>query len=166
MVTTSTRRKAGALFAFAAMLFMGCAVPVRIPPPVAVRTPSATAIPIATDAAPEEVEVIFEISGGFTGRYQSWTVFGDGRVLRDTGQTYAVSPERVAQLLGDIAAAGFFDLDATYDSPGCADCFAYFVSVGRAGRTQSVEMVDDGRLPTQAVEVVAVLRAFVSELEP
>lgn len=72
----------------------------------------------------------------------------------------------MAQLLGELTAAGFFDLNETYEDIACADCFAYSISVNDGQRLKRVKMLDGGQLPEQARRVVGVLREFVSALEP
>lgn len=82
------------------------------------------------------------------------------------GKVYALPPMQAAQLLGELTAAGFFDLNETYEDIACADCFAYSISVVHGQRAKRVEMLDGGQLPEQARPVVGVLREFVLAPEP
>ncbi len=141
----------------------GCAV---APPPRPSRTPAAMP-PVATGASAEsKVEIAFEISGGIGGMTQSWIIRGDGSVVDHNGKAYALPPTQVAQLLGEITAAGFFDLNETYEDIACADCFAYSISVNDGQRAKRVRMLDGGQLPERAQRVVGALREFVLALEP
>ncbi|BCX02204.1 MAG: hypothetical protein KatS3mg053_0142 [Candidatus Roseilinea sp.] len=125
-------------------------------------------LPVAT-AKPNdssEVEITFQISGGIGGIEQSWVIRDDGSVSDKTGKTYAVAPERVARLLNEVTAAGFFELDAAYEDIACADCFAYAITINDGKQSKRVTMLDGGQLPDRAKRVIELLRAFVSALEP
>lgn len=115
---------------------------------------------------PSKIEIAFAVSGGIGGIEQSWLIRGNGSVLHNTGQTYAIAPARVAQLLDELTTAGFFNLDATYEDIACADCFAYSISVNDGRQAKRVKMLDGGQLPDQARRIVELLREFVSALEP
>ncbi|PJF47590.1 MAG: hypothetical protein D6709_01425 [Chloroflexi bacterium] len=141
----------------------GCAV---APPPRPARTPAAPP-PAATRASAEsEIEIAFQISGGIGGIERSWVIRGDGSVMDHNGKTYALPPAQVAQLLAELTAAGFFELDETYEDIACADCFAYSITVNDGQRAKRVRMLNGGQLPEQAQRVVGALREFVSALEP
>jgi hypothetical protein len=85
-------------------------------------------------------------------------------VQTSTGATYKTTPERIAQLLREIEAAGFFALNDDYTKVKCNDCFYYFISITQSGQTKTVEAVDAQQLPQQLRDVVSLLRRFVAEV--
>lgn len=86
--------------------------------------------------------VVLRQTGGFAGRVQEWQIFADGRLLVNGKESIRLEPVQVENLLKEIQASGFYDLDKdSYISGACNDCYLFTLTVqdGRIVRQVAVE---------------------------
>lgn len=123
-----------------ALLLAGCATLTEPGP-----TTSPVASPVMTPA-PTEVVITFHRSGGFSGRDETWQVYGDGRVTyvgNGTGQDGQLAPDRLAALIEAARAARFDQLQDSYvPANTCCDRFFYDLTITLDGRTKTVHTID------------------------
>jgi hypothetical protein len=116
---------------------------------VATATPFPTETSTTEASAKEIVEddvapvITFARSGGFAGIEEEWQIYGDGRIVNERGQTWQTEDQEVTQLLEDIGATSFLQLEGSYmPKNSCCDRFTYVLTVIIEGETQQVTTID------------------------
>jgi hypothetical protein len=105
---------------------------------------AAPADPPPTDAGgasnlPEYV-VAMEISGGFAGVTEKFTLFPNGRIVFNLGGEARVNPDQLAGVYAAIEENHFFDMEEDYTLfSNCSDCFTYTITVQEGERFKSVK---------------------------
>ncbi len=130
------------------------------PQATSTATPRPTATALAGQATPAgDPTIVYQRSGGIAGRSERWTVDPSGRIVGPAGERQ-VPAERVATLLAEIEAAGFFQLGDIYGrgSP-CRDCFTVELTVRKGDTMKKVTAV----LETQ--DTPAALRDVVGKVD-
>jgi hypothetical protein len=114
------------------------------------EAPDCTVVPLKEDAAQEGVAdgavIVYERLGGANCVDEVWNIYPDGRIVGENGSTTLneqVTADEITQLLADIDAEGFFDLESTEHVP-CGDCFTYHITVDNGGEVKTVSTVDGG----------------------
>ena len=117
--------------------------------------------------------LFYERSGGIAGEIVTVRVYADGTVERsaarnapsDAVEAYAVDPAAVEQLLAELEAAGYFELERDYlPEDICCDRILYLISARADGEVQTVEALDDTETTPEAVwESVAIIESFIEE---
>ncbi len=140
--------------------------PTPSPPETTTASPTAQATAIPDDMEPSsDVVITFKLKGGIGGLDETWTVDREGRLRSASGERYEVGPGRVARLVQDIEAAGFFALSESYTDVVCADCFEYTITISHNGQAKTVEAVDASQLPESLKTIVRLLREFIAEAQ-
>ncbi len=130
------------------------------PPATATALPRVTATAVGGQAVPAgEPAIVYRRSGGLTGRLEGWTIYAGGRIVGPAGERQ-VPAERVAALLGEIEAAGFFQLADSYGrgSP-CRDCFTVELTVRKGDKLKKVTAV------MEAADTPVALREVVGKVD-
>jgi hypothetical protein len=119
----------------------------------------------ASPAPAEDPAVVYEKSGGFAGISEKWTIFTSGKIVGQQGEAYQVDAERVTQLVDEIQAAGFFELEANYGKfTKCRDCFNYQVQVVRQGQRMTVVSTGTAEeMPKAFTAAVEKIEALLAE---
>lgn len=116
---------------------------------------------------PEGAVVVFTQTGGFVGLDDTWVFYPDGRVtLNDVAQTQ-LTPERIDELINDLALQGFFETTyITEPNTFCCDFFDYTLAVQTAERENYVSYSDgDPNLPQNLMEITALMREIIEEAQ-
>ena len=93
---------------------------------------------------PTGAVIYYSRSGGIAGVDEQYTVYPDGRVEVNNGNSLVVAPEAVSALLTGLELAGIFSTPGYTSPPGaCADCFNYTLIVSKDGQTYTA-VVQDG----------------------
>ncbi len=93
---------------------------------------------------PDDAAIVFHRSGGIAGVDEQWTVYRDGRVVANDGRAWQITAEQVEQLLADIEALGFFQLDNDFTPfDTCCDRFTYSLTVHNDDMVKTVTTIDD-----------------------
>ncbi len=115
--------------------------------------------------------LLFVRSGGFAGGFTTVRVFEDGSVERieapgDAVELFEATPAAVSQLLADLQAAGYFELEGSYlPADPCCDRFSYLLSVRGGDGVHTVETVEATEDVPQAVwDSMALVEAFVEDV--
>lgn len=123
-----------------------------------------------TAAAADEPVIVFERSGGITGRTETWSIYGSGRVVTGTGETYQVTPEAVSQLYSGLQLLDFSALQQNYiPEDTCCDRYTYTLTVQSEGEPRQVTFLEEAEAPDvlwQSLESVQNFVASLSELTP
>lgn len=104
---------------------------------------TATTIAATAPAQEAEIAIVYMRSGGIANLMDEWTVYTDGRVASSDGTARQATPGEVAQLLGEIEALGFFEMNPRYlPRDACCDRFTYSITVRSNGREHTVTTLD------------------------
>jgi hypothetical protein len=145
--------------------------PVTASPGSTAESP-ATSQPAAEQPAPDrpakitgEAMIIYRRSGGFAGVDEQWTIYPDGRITANDGGEWQVTVAQVEQLLRDIEALGFFDLDSRYmPFDTCCDRFTYEITVRSGDRVHTVTTIDAApNTPPELQQVIAEISRLLAE---
>lgn len=111
--------------------------------------------------------IIYQRSGGFAGVHEQWTVYPDGRIVATDGREWQVTPEQVEQLLAEIEALGFFEMNSRYMPLNtCCDRFTYEITVHHGDRVNTVTTIDAAPdAPPELWHVIDEISHWVSALE-
>jgi hypothetical protein len=94
-------------------------------------------------AAMGDAVIIYRRSGGFAGVHEQWTVCPDGQIVTADGREWQVTPEQVEQLLAEIEALGFFEMNNRYmPLDTCCDRFTYEITVRRGDTVKTITTID------------------------
>jgi hypothetical protein len=112
-----------------------------------------------------EAIVIYRRSGGFAGVSEQWTIYPDGRITASDGRTGQVTVQQVEQLLSDIEALGFFELDSRYmPANTCCDRFTYEITARRGDRMHTVTTMDGTpNTPAELQQVITEISRLLAE---
>ena len=118
-----------------------------------------------TPAAGEAV-VVFERSGGFAGVNDQWTIFSDGKIVKDSGETATISTDQLSALLSAVDAAGFYDMkpgSSLGNASNCKDCFTYTLTITNNGQTNTISAQDGSKnLPDAFWSLIQQINTLVS----
>lgn len=107
----------------------------------------------------DEAVIVYERSGGITGKTVRYRVYADGRISSGENEETRVSPEEVEAALDTIEQAGFFEMKGTLpQKSACYDCYTYSIQVRKGGKSGSLAATDNGNLPEE-------VRAVIEEVE-
>jgi hypothetical protein len=116
--------------------------------------------------AADEVVVVFQRSGGFAGVNQQWTIYANGNIVTDSGETLSVNPDQVTALLIAADAAGFFDMkvSSSLGSAGnCKDCFTYTLTITNHGQTNTLSAQDGSKnLPDAFWSIIQLINTIIN----
>jgi hypothetical protein len=84
---------------------------------------------------PDGAVIIFTQSGGFAGLNDTWVFYEDGRTTLNGIEQAKLSPEKVSDVLGQLDALGFFEIDF-FTKPGtiCCDFFEFTIAARTADK--------------------------------
>jgi hypothetical protein len=144
-----------------------------LPPEVTPLPPTAeppTLEPEDTDkgrAVMGDAVIIYQRSGGFAGVHERWTVYPDGRIVTADGREWQVTPEQVEQLLTEIEAMSFFEMEGRYMPLNtCCDRFTYEVTVRSGDKVNTVTTIDAAPdAPPELWGIIEEITRLVSELQ-
>lgn len=148
---------------FAVIMLTACTpipVPVRRPfeqSPLDTSPLATAGAPGTADATREKGEagsavIIYERYGGLAGIFERWAIYLDGRVMTSDGHEWQLEPKQVEQLLSDIEALGFFELDDAYIPDNtCCDRLTHKLTVRRGDRVHTVTTMDAAPNAPQAL---------------
>ncbi|MCI0398801.1 MAG: hypothetical protein L0332_06320 [Chloroflexi bacterium] len=130
--------------------------------------PELPAVPIEVEGEetilPEGAVILFQKSGGFAGVMDTWTIYADGQITKDTGESWQVAPELVNGTVAAAAAASFFDLERRYVPENtCCDLFIYTVTVRDCEQVHTVTAIENAPEAPEALwQVIRLIEQFVS----
>jgi hypothetical protein len=112
-------------------------VPTRVTVPT--NTPEPT-----SELMENQPVIIYKQSGGFAGIEQEWRIFASGLYEGAPATRRTLPAEKIAQILADARAGGFFELDDSYIDEGhCCDFFNLEVTlVAEDGRSHTVTTME------------------------
>ena len=143
------------------LALMGCAAI----PAAATATPASEPSPaIEAAAVGDEVVLVFRRGGGIAGVDESWTMYGDGRVVDASGTETNVDDAAVAALVEQARSAGFFEQQLSPPKmSSCRDCFTYQLTISAAEQKNSISFEDaqDG-VPDSIWDLAAAVQALVA----
>jgi hypothetical protein len=120
-----------------------------------------------TDKAnvPNDVVIIFHRGGGFAGVNEQWTIYRDGRITANDGREWQITADQVEQLLIDIEALGFFELNDTYmPLDTCCDRFTYEVTVHKDNKANTVTTIDAApNVPPELQQIITEINRVLTE---
>ncbi len=145
------------------LLAVSCGTTIA-PNPTAV--PTSKPIPTgAGSAGPVVIEV--ERTGGIAGTLQWWKVYASGQVqMGPQAATYQFPPEDVSNMVDQVIAAGFFDLENAYGtSSSCRDCFSTKITVTSGGKIKTVAIVEGAAgVPPEVTAVFTQVMSWLSNI--
>lgn len=117
--------------------------------------------PPAETAPPQIPLITYERAIVSTGIHEQWMIYEDGTVLKDDGVKTVLPVEAVAELMAQIEAAGFFELEDVYlpENPQ-PDRPLYALSVRREGGFKTVVTIE-GTEPESLQNLIAYVDAWV-----
>ncbi|MCA9922642.1 MAG: hypothetical protein KC419_14910 [Anaerolineales bacterium] len=99
--------------------------------------------------------LIYQRQGGLKGigpSSQEWRFYEDGRIVGSDGASWQVDPEAVADLVAEITASGFQNLEKSYiPEDTCCDRATHIITMQTADKMFTVETLDAADMP-QALE--------------
>jgi hypothetical protein len=113
----------------------------------------------------QEAAIIYQRSGGITGKAESWTIYSDGRVVAHDGREWQVSPKQVDQVLSDLKSLGFFALQSRYmPKQTCCDRFTYALTVRYGDQAHQVTTMDgSSNAPPELWRAIQAVNNLVSK---
>lgn len=159
-----------ALALLLAVLLSACsqagAAPTPTPSPIAATATTPAPAPTPTPGVGPAVDpvIVYVRSGGIAGRTEKWTVYPSGRVEGPGTAERTVAPGRVAAVLAEIKATGFWDLAAAYGAGSpCRDCYNVVLTVREDDMLKQVSAVlEAGDTPAAMRDSVAKVEALVA----
>ena len=149
-----------------AILLSACPQPTAGPTPtqapVATAAATATPVPAATpDGTVSDPVITYERSGGIAGKIEKWTVYPSGRVEGPgAAGSKTVPADRVATVLREIKASGFWALDNAYGAGSpCRDCYNVVLTVREDDMLKQVSAV------LEASDTPAALKESVAKVD-
>ncbi len=117
-------------------------------------------------SAVEQPILIYQRSGGFAGLSEQWRVYADGRVLAGAGREWQVTPDQVEQLLNELEALGFFDLNDKYISANtCCDRATFELTVRRGETIKKVAALESTpNTPAALWQILKKVDAWLTSL--
>jgi hypothetical protein len=64
----------------------------------------------------------YTLSGGITGKTDTWTIHSDGRIEKDNSVIYQASPAEISALFAQIVLDDFIKQSKVTPEPACPDC--------------------------------------------
>lgn len=133
--------------------------------------------PVAKRPAARETVVVLQRSGGIQGEVVEWRLYRNGRVEKAIGpagsdQTVESrmldNPRQLGQLLADLEAGGFFELDGNYmPADPCCDRFQYTLSATLDGESNTIETVSGTEdVPPAVWESIELVESLMTGLFP
>ncbi|MBN1179218.1 MAG: hypothetical protein JXD18_08405 [Anaerolineae bacterium] len=116
----------------------------------------------------EGAVIVYHRSGGFVGSDDTWYVYADGQVVASDGETWRTSPERVAELVGEIERLGFAERPGDHlpINPH-DDGFAYELAVCIGDQVYAARAADGTPEMPQAVwDSLQAVAQFIAETQP
>lgn len=112
---------------------------------------------------PENSAIVYEVSGGIAGISEKWTIYLDGQVVSEEGSRRLVTTEQVTELLSQVEAKGFFELNDRYvPFDTCCDRFLYTISVQYNGKYHQVTMLEATPDTPQSVwDILAAVQRLI-----
>lgn len=109
--------------------------------------------------------IVYERSGGLAGVSDRWAVYPDGRVVSSEGQERWVTEQEVTELLDEIEALGFFEMQGSYGPlDACCDRFTYRITVVRGDEAKTVRAVEaEPDIPQEFWRVAELIRHLGQE---
>ena len=101
----------------------------------------------AKDEANKEPVIVFQRSGGFAGMSEQWSIYANGKIVKEIGEEHSIGPAQVTALLDALQVAGFYEMKASSSVAGsgnCNDCYTYQLTVTSGGKENSIT-VQEGR---------------------
>ncbi len=96
-----------------------------------------------TKAAFSEVRITLTRSGGIAGIQESWTISADGQATAPGGLRKRLTPEAVTNVIQELEALGFFELDENYlPRDSCCDRIIYELNVSIDGKVYQVKALE------------------------
>lgn len=114
---------------------------------------------------PEESEspvIVLRQEGGIAGVENGWTIYGDGRIVTNSGDEIQVEPEEVTEALVTIEQTGFFNLEQREPSDICCDFFTYTLLV-RSDDSENIVVISEGdpNIPRALSEALAAVQDLI-----
>ena len=110
-----------------------------------------------------EVVITYERSGGYAGRTETWTIYGDGNILNGRGKAQQGDSEIVANILDQIEKAEFFEMSKEYmPKNSCCDRFTHVITVHQKGKSYQVTTLDDApNAPESLMEILSSVQQYI-----
>jgi hypothetical protein len=106
-----------------------------------VTATTAASSTVASQSVSEPV-LVYQRSGGIAAVRETWRIYADGRVVAK-GQEWQVAPVEVEDLLEEIEAAGFFELEGEYmPKDTCCDRFTHRLTVEWNSKAHTLTTLD------------------------
>jgi hypothetical protein len=121
---------------------------------------------------PENAVIVYSKEGGFAGLMETWTIYADGQILGNEGQSLQAPPQVVDGLVSLAENVGFFDLKNSYlPENTCCDFFIYTLTVRNCEQVHSVVTMDDAPGTPEELwqilnDIQALLAATSNIIEP
>ncbi len=117
---------------------------------------------------PAGAVVVFERSGGLKGigpATTKWRFYADGRIQASDGRVWQKSPAEIQQLLSDLKANGFFDLEPKYlPADSCCDRYTYVITASDGSQTQRVTTMDGADMPDGLTRILQLFDELLAAL--
>jgi hypothetical protein len=119
----------------------------------------------------DEVEtavLIYTRRGGLKGIGPSdreWRFYGDGRVVGSDGPSWQIEPATIENLVTEIMASGFQDLENSYiPEDTCCDRATHVIVIQTAEETYTVETLDGADMPESLEDSLQKINDFLMSL--
>jgi hypothetical protein len=109
--------------------------------------------------------IIYERSGGVAGETDRWAVYPDGRIVSSDSQDQQVTEQEVSELLDEIEALGFFEMQGSYGPlDACCDRFIYRITVLRGDEMKTVHAVEgESGTPQEFWRIAELIKTLAVE---
>lgn len=139
--------------------------PLASPPPTTV--PPALDEESGKDTAgkPGGAVIVYERSGGLAGVSDRRAVYPDGRIVSSEGQERWGTEQEVAELLDEVEALGFFEMQDAYGPlNACCDRFIYQITILRGDKAKTVRVVEaEPDIPQEFWRVAELIQNLATE---
>lgn len=112
--------------------------------------------------------IVYGRSGGLKGidaNEIEWRFYADGRIQASDGRSWQKSPEEIQQMLADLEANGFFELEQKYlPADTCCDRFTYVITADNGSQAQRVITMDGTDMPDDLARVLQLFDELLTGL--
>jgi hypothetical protein len=115
---------------------------------------------------PPGTSIALHQTGGFAGADNWWIFYDDGLIDTPSGEQLTVTPEKVADQLAELDAAGFFEMQQPDSKPICCDHFTYTLYARNSDRENSITISGgDADLSPELATVIQALQTWAANGE-
>jgi hypothetical protein len=113
---------------------------------------------------PENAVAVFQKTGGFAGVEETTTIYQDGHIENNKGETLEAPPEAIALLVSTAVDAGFFDLERSYVPENhCCDFFNYSLTIRDCEKAHTVITADEvPGTPAELWQIIDTVQSLIA----